>query len=266
MSRDTDRSDTRGTALVTGASAGIGRALAREFAANGWDLVVVARREQRLQELAEDLGKEHGTDVVVVAMDLAEPGAVEDLSDELDRRGHTVDALVNNVGVGVHGPFHETDLDRELDQLQLNVTVPVHLTKLYLPEMVRRDEGVVLNVASAAGFQPGPFMAGYYASKAYLLHLSEALAEELRGSGVSVTALCPGPIDTEFQERADQSEPAGGSYTNTPEGVAAAGYRAAMDGDPVEIPSWRMKLTYHLSRLLPRPLVRRVARRVNVDR
>lgn len=261
-----DRTTDRGTALVTGASAGIGRALARTFAADGWNLVVVARRETRLRELAADLADAHEIDVDVVAMDLAHPRGPSELYDELDERSRTIDALVNNVGIGVHGPFHETDLDRELDQLRLNVTVPVHLTKLYLPAMVRRDEGVVLNVASAAGFQPGPFMAGYYASKAYLLHFSEALAEELRGTGVSVTALCPGPIDTEFQERAGQSEPAGGSYTNTPGNVAAAGYRGAMAGDPVVIPSWRMKLTYVLSRIVPRPLVRRVARRVNVDR
>lgn len=266
MTRNTTGTTDRGTALVTGASSGIGRALAREFAADGWDLFVVARRESRLQGLADELDESYGTGVEIVPMDLAEPGAAEDLYDELDRRDHAVDALVNNVGIGVHGPFHETDLERELDQVQLNVMLPAHLTKLYVPEMVERDEGVVLNVASAAGFQPGPFMAGYYASKAYLLHLSEALAEEVRGTGVSVTALCPGPIDTEFQGRAGQTRPVGGSYTSTPEGVASTGYRAAMAGEIVAIPSWRMKLTYYLSRLTPRSLVRRVARRVNVDR
>lgn len=254
------------TALVTGASAGIGRALAREFAAHGWNLAVVARREGRLRDLADDLDAAHGTDVAVVAMDLSGPDAASNLADEVTDRGITVEALVNNVGVGVHGPFHGTDLDRELDQIRLNVQLPVLLTKLYLPEMVERDSGVVLNVASMAGFVPGPYMAGYYASKAYLLHFSEAIAEELRGLDVSVTALCPGPIDTEFQDRAGQDEPAGGSYSNTPEGVAAAGYRAAMAGEPVAIPSRRMKLTYYLSRLLPRPLVRRVVRRVNASR
>ncbi len=132
--------------------------------------------------------------------------------------------------------------------------------------MVDRDSGIVLNVSSMAAFQPGPFLAGYYASKAYLLHFSEALAEELRDAGVSVTALCPGPIDTEFQERAGQDVPAGGSYSNTPEGVAEAGYRGAVAGETVVIPSRRMKLTYLLSRLAPRSLARRVARRINADR
>lgn len=257
----------RGTALITGASAGIGRALAREFAAGGWDLAVVARREPRLRQLADDLAHDHGVDVEVLGMDLAEPGAARTLADDLADRGLTVGAIVNNVGIGTNGPFHETDLDRELDQIRLNVELPVHLTRLYLPRMVERDAGVVLNVASMAGFNPGPFMAGYYASKAHVLSLSESLAEELRHTGVSVTALCPGPVATEFQDRAGMEDSAVGStFTNTPEDVAAAGYRAAMAGDPVVVPSWPMKVVYVLSRLSPRRLLRRGGRWVNEDR
>lgn len=262
-----DQRMTTKTALVTGASAGIGQELAREFAANGWDLFVVARRTDRLLALADELDSEYGTDVGVTSMDLSEPEVAEKLYDEVDEREITVDALVNNVGIGVHGSFHETPLERELDQVQLNTVLPVHLTKLFLPEMVERDDGMVVNVASMAGFQAGPFMAGYYASKAYLLSLSEALAEELRGTGVSVTALCPGPVKTEFQDRAGMEDSmVGARASNTPARVARAGYRGAMAGKSIVIPSRSMKLAYVLSTLTPRPLVRRAARRVNAER
>lgn len=259
--------DSEGTALVTGASAGIGRELARQFAAGGYDLVVVARREQRLHELADELEADHGVGIHVVTMDLAETGAAERLSEAVAERDVRVDALVNNVGVGVYGPFHETDLGRELTQLRLNVELPVHLTKLYLPGMVERDDGTVLNVASLAAFQPGPKMAGYYASKAYLLSLSEALAEELRETGVSVTALCPGPVHTEFQRRAGMDDSVVGStFSHSVEAVAEAGYRGAVAGDPVVVPGVPMKLLYLTSRLSPRPLRRRAAAVVNADR
>jgi short-subunit dehydrogenase len=258
---------TDGTALVTGASAGIGRELAREFAAGGYDLVVVARREERLETLAEELADAHGTTTHVVGMDLAEPRAAEELRAAVADRDVTVDALVNNVGVGTYGPFHESDVEAELTQLRLNVELPVHLTRLYLPAMVERDAGVVLNVASLAAFQPGPKMAGYYASKAYLLSLSEALAEELRGTGVDVTALCPGPVETEFQERADMTDSrVGSNFSHTAAEVAAAGYRGAMAGDPVVVPGLVPKVLAVGSRLAPGPVRRRTAAWVNADR
>ena len=229
-------SEAAGTALVTGASAGIGRELAREFAGDGWDLVVVARREDRLRALADELAVEHDAAVEVVAMDLAEPDAADALGDAVDDLGVQVDALVNNVGVGTYGPFHESDPDEELTQLRLNVELPVRLTRQFLPGMVERDDGVVLNLSSLAAFQPGPRMAGYYASKAYVQSFSEALAEELRGTGVSVTAVCPGPVSTEFQERAGMTDSrVGSTFSHTPEEVARAGYRGAMAGDPVVV-------------------------------
>lgn len=259
--------DGSGTALVTGASAGIGRALARQFAAGGHDLVVVARREERLRELADDLDDEHGTTTDVIQMDLAAPRAAEDLRDAVAALGVQVDALVNNVGIGTYGAFHESDPERELDQLRLNVELPVHLTRLYLPEMVERDEGVVLNVASLSAFQPGPRMAGYYASKAYLLSFSEALAHEHRDGGVSVTALCPGPVSTEFQDRAEMADSrVGSTFSHTAPEVARAGYRGAMAGDPVVVPGLPMKLLYLGSRLSPRVLKRRTAAWINADR
>ena len=258
--------DPEGAALVTGASAGIGRALAREFAAGGYDLVVVARREEQLAELAEECIN-HGVDVHAIQMDLAEPGAARKLYDAVAERGVRIDALVNNVGVGAYGRFHETDLDRELVQLRLNVELPMHLTKLYLPEMVERDEGIVLNVASLAAFFPGPRMAGYYASKAYLLQLSEALATELRGTGVSVTALCPGPVRTEFQERAGMEDTLVGSrFTHSIEEVARAGYRGAMKGRLVVVPGLTIRVFSFLARLSPRWFQRRITAWVNADR
>lgn len=260
-------SDPGGTALVTGASAGIGRELAREFVAAGYDAVVVARREERLRVLADELEDDHGATVYTVSMDLSEPGAAESLHEAVADLGVRVGALVNNVGVGTYGPFHESDLEAELDQLRLNVVLPVHLTRLVLPEMVEHDDGVVLNVSSLAAFQPGPKMSGYYSSKAYVQSFSEALAEELRGTGVSVTALCPGPVSTEFQDRAGMDDSrVGSTFSHTAEEVAEAGYSGAMAGDPVVVPGVPMKLLYLGSRFAPRAMKRRTASWINADR
>lgn len=200
-------------------------------------------------------------------MDLARPRAAEDLHDAAAERDVRVDRLVNNVGVGTYGRFHETDVDDDLAALRLNVEFPMHLTKRYLPGMVERDEGLVLNVGSLAGFQPGPKMAGYYASKAYVLSLSEALAEELRGTGVSVTVLCPGPVDTEFQSRAGAGgSRVGSTFAHVAETVAEAGYRGAVSGDAVVVPGLATRLLYLASRAAPRPFRRRGAAWVNADR
>lgn len=260
-------SSDRGAAVVTGASAGIGRALAREFAGGGYDLVVVARREERLEVLADDVEADHGVTVHVVPMDLAADGAAEELHRAVSDLGVRADALVNNVGIGTYGPFHETDLAAELDQVRLNVALPVHLTGLFLPGMVERDDGVVLNVGSMAGFQPGPRMAGYYASKAHVLSFSESLAHELRDTDVSVTALCPGPVSTEFQDRAGMDDSRlGSTFSHSVETVASAGYRGATAGDPVVIPGLPMKVLYLASKFAPRFLQRWGAAWVNADR
>src|SRR6201986_3308991 len=184
------------TALITGASGGIGLELARLFAADGHDLVLVARSAGKLSSLAEELAGRHNVGVRVIPADLAGAEAPGDIFDELRRDGVSVDALVNNAGVGSYGLFAETDLRTELDLLQINVVALTHLTKLFLPAMIARRRGYVMNVASTAAFQPGPLMAVYYASKAYVLSLSEALAAELKRTGVRVTALCPGPTNT----------------------------------------------------------------------
>ncbi|WP_424001944.1 SDR family NAD(P)-dependent oxidoreductase [Haloarcula salina] len=251
-------------ALITGASAGIGAALAREFAANGHDLVLVARREDRLASLADDLESE-GVVVTPIAMDLDRGSAAEDLYDEVNDRGLDVGVLVNNVGVGTYGPFAESDLDAERTQLQLNVVLPVELTRLFLDDFA--DGGAVLNVGSVAGFQPGPWLAGYYASKAYVNSFSEALAEELRETPVDVTVVCPGPVDTEFQTRAGMGDSAVGTLTsNTPEAVASAAYDGLAAGETVVVPRRTMRAIDLLGRVLPRGVVRRVANWVNGDR
>ena len=252
-----------GTALITGGSAGIGAALAREFAAHGHDVVLVARREERLQALAEELDGE-GVTATPVAMDLDRAAAAVDLHEEVTARGLDVDILVNNVGVGTYGPFAESDIDAERTQLRLNVVLPVELTRLFLEEF--GDGGRVLNVGSTAGFQPGPNLAGYYASKAYINSFSEAIAEELRGD-VGVTLVCPGPVDTEFQSRAGMGDSSVGSLTsNTPDAVAEAAYEGVMAGETVVFPSRAMRAVELLGRVTPRPVVRRVARWVNSGR
>jgi short-subunit dehydrogenase len=259
--------ETPGRALITGGSAGIGTALAEEFASNGHDLALVARRETRLREIGTRLGEEYGVDITVVVRDLAEPGAAEALYDTLDDRDLRIDTLVNNVGIGMHGPFHASDPDRELDQVKLNVVTPLALSRLYLEEFVGRGHGRVLNVGSMAGFQPGPYMAGYYASKAYVNSFSQAVAEELRETTVTVTVLCPGPVETEFQARAGMDDSRIGShFSHTPEAVARAGYDGLMDGDRVVIPGLMMKGLYLLGRLTPLALQRRLSRWANTDR
>src|SRR5271163_3897825 len=197
----------RKTALITGASFGIGLELARIFAREGYNLVLVARTADKLRQLASELEKAHGTRSLILAVDLSEPGAAAYVLDQTTRAGIDVDVLVNNAGFGQYGPFAENDLEECLRQIQLNITTLTHLTRLYLPEMIKRASsekttGRILNVASTAAFQAGPLMAVYYATKAYVLHFSEAIANELEGTGVTVTCLCPGPTSTEFQKRA----------------------------------------------------------------
>jgi len=251
------------TALITGASAGIGEALAREFARHGHDVVLVARRAERLETLAADLER-HGVAAHVVAMDLADDGAPEQLWAELDDRDIAVDTLVNNVGIGTYGPFAESDRDAERTQLRLNVDVLVELSRQFLDG---RESGALLNVGSVAGFTPGPYMAGYYASKAYVNSFTQALAAEHRDDDIDVTLLCPGPTETEFQERAGMGDSAVGTYLfYTPEQVARAGYRGLRSGETVVVPGTVMKLLVTLLRFVPRSLQRWGGRLVNGDR
>lgn len=252
---------SRKTALVTGASSGIGAALARLFAQRGYNLVIVARGRQALQDLADDLTRRHGASVAVLPKDLSLPEAPQEIVAELTRQGTQVDVLVNNAGFASYGAFAETDTQHELQMMQVNMVALTHLTKLLLPGMIQRRSGKILNIASTAAFQPGPLMAVYYATKAYVLSLSEALAEELRGSGVSVTALCPGPTRSGFQERAGMQESrlVQGEIMDV-ETVARAGYSALMSGRRIVIPGAQNRATAFAVRLLPRGLVTRLTR------
>ncbi len=253
-----------GTALVTGASAGIGRGLATEFAANGHDVVLVARRETALHELANDLEDAHGVRAHAIAMDLASIDAANELHAETDDRDLRIDVLVNNVGIGTQGAFVENDLDREFDQMQLNMVTPTQLTHLYGREMADRGHGGILNVASTAAWFPGPFMAIYYASKAYMKSFSEGIAEELRPEGVDVTVLCPGPVDTEFQARADNEDtPIGSGEMQDVEMVARAGYDGLQGGDTVVVTGWTYKLLTRVSNVLPNRFTRQSAKNLN---
>jgi len=189
-------------ALITGASSGIGHALARRVARDGRHVGLVARRAERLEALAAALVGEHGIEAHVLAADLGRGGAGEALAGELDRRGLVVDWLVNNAGFGTHGRFHQLPLARELEEIQLNVATLVELTGRFLPAMVARGRGAVMNLASLAAYAPGPYMATYCATKSFVLSFSEAIAAELEGTGVHVLCVCPGFTRTEFQERA----------------------------------------------------------------
>ena len=253
-----------GTALVTGASAGIGRALAAEFAANGHDVVLVARRETELLALANRLEDDHGIRAYAIDVDLASVDAASKLYEATAERDVQVDVLVNNVGIGTQGAFVENDLGRELDQLQLNVVTPTQLTHIYGREMAARGRGGVLNVASTAAWLPGPFMSVYYASKAYMKSFSEGIAAELREEGVDVTALCPGPVDTEFQARAgNEDTPVGGGEMRDARAVARAGYEGLQAGETVVVTGLRYRLLTRLSNVLPNRLTRRLAARLN---
>src|ERR1700690_766451 len=232
----------RKTALITGASFGIGLEFARIFARAGYNLVLAARSADRLRQLASELEKAHSVRSLILATDLTDPGASAYVLDQTIRAGIQVDVLVNNAGFGQYGPFAESDLEECLSQIQLNITTLTHLTRLYLPSMIERamtehKSGRILNVASTAAFQPGPLMAVYYATKAYVLHFSEAIANEVAGSGVSVTCFCPGATDTGFAKRAgtENSRLFKKLRPMNAEVVARDGYRGLMAGRTVVI-------------------------------
>src|SRR3954447_1995963 len=249
------------TALITGASSGIGLDLARLFAKDGNDVVLVARSEGKLRELAAELERDCGVKAHVIVADLARPDAPRQLVDALTV---DVDVLVNNAGFGVTGPFVATDLAKELEMIQVNIVALTELTKLLLPPMVARRRGRVLNVASTAAFQPGPLMAVYYATKAYVLSFSEAVADELRCTAVTVTTLCPGPTATEFNQRGNiRTTRLFKGSTMDAAAVARAGYDGMLRGRRVVIPGLRNRVVAGAAQIAPRKLATRVARKLN---
>ena len=252
------------TVLITGASAGLGAELAKLFAADGSNLVLLARRLDRLDDLARDLQKRCGIGVRTVAKDLSEPGAPRDLFTELERDRVRVDIVVNNAGFGAQGPFVEVALDRQMQMLQVNVAALTCLTRLFLPGMLERGKGGILNVASTAAFQAGPGMSVYYASKAYVLHFTEGLAGELAGTPIKVSCLAPGPTTTEFAATADlQRSRLFSSGVMDAETVARAGHRGFRQGRLLVIPGLKNRLLAFSVRLAPRSFARAVTKRLN---
>jgi uncharacterized protein len=255
------------TVLITGASSGIGSELAKCFAADGCCLVLVARRGSALEALAEELRKNHKVDVRVMVTDLAQAEAPTQILGQLQHHGLKVDVLVNNAGFGAQGRFAELSLDRQLDMIQVNVTALTHLTRLLLPDMIKRGRGGILNVASTAAFQPGPYMAVYYASKAHVLSWSEALATELVGTGVVVTALCPGPTETGFADAAGMKDSLLFKMSRmSARTVAEIGHRALRQGRVVAITGYRNRMLAFCVRFSPRWMVRRIAAALNRSR
>ncbi len=249
------------TALITGASSGIGLELAKVFARDGIHLVLVARSAATLRDVKAQLERDYGVSVTALSADLSIPGAASSLHADITARQIQVDYLVNNAGYGLYGPFHRLALDDELAMLQLNCAAMTALTKLFTQEMLARGTGRVLNVASTAAFQPGPLMAVYYASKSYVLLLSEALHNEFAGTGVTVSCLCPGPTPTGFQGRAGNSTSGlSGLVSTSAQQVARAGYRGMLRGKSVIVPGLINKLLVFLVRFAPRTLVTAASR------
>ena len=262
------RGENRRIAIITGASSGIGVDLADLFARDGHDLLLVARRREALEAVARSLSERYGVVCDAFPADLARRLDRERLATRVRSMDARVDALVNNAGIGTHGYFHETDLERELEIIDVNVAALTHLTKIVLPGMLARRRGRILNVSSVAAFQPGPLMAVYYASKAYVQSFSEALSEEVAGTGVSVTALCPGPTVTEFHSQAGihPKAPAGGAPLMTSREVAEAGYRGVNSGKRVVVAGVRNKVVVLANRLLSRRRITRIVRRIQERR
>ncbi len=252
------------TVLVTGASSGIGLELAKCFAADKSNLILVARNSGALEKLADELRCEYKITVHVITADLTKPESPSEIFAQVGRTGLTVDVLVNNAGFGLHGVFAELPLLHQLEIIQVNIAALTALTGLFLPGMIQRKQGGILNVGSVAGFLPGPNMAVYYASKAFVLSLSEALHEELRGTGVCVTNLCPGPTETNFSKvaRAYQARITQVAKMSSEE-VAGAGWQAFRAGDCLRVPGKGNFLLVQLGRFIPRSTLRKTVAKYN---
>lgn len=252
-----------GTVLITGASSGFGYQFAKLFAKDNYDLVLVARDKEKLQDIATHLQKDNEIFVKVISLDLSDITSGEKLYKELLEAGIEIDILVNNAGYATHGEFVTIPMTEEVNEIQLNITTLTILTKLFVTDMMKRKSGKILNVASTAAFFPGPYMAVYYATKAFVLSFSESIAEELVGTGVSVTALCPGPSNTGFAKRA--------AVTNTrifsrnlmtAEAVAEIGYKGLMKGQRIVLTDFPNKLGVGLTRVFPRTLLAKIVKKL----
>jgi hypothetical protein len=249
------------TVLITGASSGIGKALAHQFAQDGYQLVLAARSVAKMQALADDLQRQFKVAVTVIGADLETHDGAAHLHADVQARGIVVSALVNNAGYGTFGEFKDSSLTPEVAMMQLNMNTVVMLTKLFLPDLLA-TRGKILNIASTAAFQPGPYMAVYCATKSFVLSFTEAIASELEDTGVTVTALCPGPTSSGFQAKADlgNSGLIKGKKLPTSEEVAALGYRAMQRGERVYIPGFVNWAMVQSMRFTPRDLAAKVVK------
>lgn len=254
-------------ALITGATSGIGYEFSRIIAANGYNVVLVARNRQKLVEVQEELISEFSVKAEIISQDLSETEAPSLIVDQLQERSIEIDILINNAGFNEYGLFYQTNFEQERQMLSVNIAALTFLTKLLLPGMIARNSGKILNVGSIGSFAPGPFNAVYCATKAYVLSLSEALAEELQGTGVSITVLCPGATQTNFARRAQMEN------TNIFNGrlmsaraVAEIGFNALMRGKTTAVAGWRNGFTVFLLRLMPRKTVVRISRQMMSSR
>jgi uncharacterized protein len=252
------------TVLITGASSGIGLELAKCFAADSGRLILVARNRDALEKLAEELRHKNKIEVIVLTADLSRPETPKRIVDELSARKITVDVLVNNAGFGANGAFAEIPLQTQMEMLQVNITALTELTGRFLPGMIQRKRGGILNVGSVAGFVPGPGMAVYYATKAFVLSFTEALAEELRGSGLMISVLCPGPTESNFGNVA-RGKKVRQMKTGkmTAAAVAIYGHDAFRSGKVTAVPGIQNKTFVFLNRILPRQLPRKMVKFYN---
>ena len=252
------------TVLITGASSGLGMELAKLFAADGSDLVLVARREDRLNELADKLRADHGVNVHVLPKDLSQKSAPEEIYNHLENAGIQIDVVVNNAGFGNKGHVTDLDTNLQLDMIQVNLVALFHLTRLFLPGIIERGHGGVLNVGSLAGFQPGPNLAVYFATKAFVLSLTEALAEEVSNPNIKISCLAPGPVKTEFGEKSDLEDSLLFKVSLMEmEPVVKAGYEGFRKGQTIVIPGLKQQIVPFLNRFTPRLLVRKIAKKLN---
>ncbi len=255
-------------AVITGASSGIGLELAHICAREGFSLLLTARRESQLQALQDEIKKKYGSTVDILPLDLSLPDSPERVFSQATANGKQIDLLINNAGFGQFGLFKDTQWETEDQMIRLNISSLVHLSKLFLPQMITRGSGRIMNVSSTAAFQPGPLMSVYYATKAFVESFSEALAEECRGTGVTVTSLCPGPTLSGFQEAAgiENIRLLKGRNIPSSKDVAEYGFDAMMRGKRVAIYGWMNRLMTFSVRLTPRTVITRVVKWMQDER
>ncbi len=252
------------TVLITGASSGIGKAFAELFAKKHYRIVLASRNEEKLNRISRQLREAYGVSTVSIPVDLAQNAGPVQLYEQLKEQGITIDILINNAGMGSYGLLHQQDVHSELEMLQLNVHSLSHLMMLFLPDMVEHGSGSILNVGSTTSFYACPLSANYSASKAFVLSLTEAVANELQGTGVSVTALCPGATETEFfrSARMEGQKVADPKALMSPQAVAAIGYKAMMNNKTFVVPGFQNWLLTQAPRFFPRKFVTRITRSV----